>query len=263
MLWLIRHWLKAPVHETNECSKVVVSGGRKTKVGTPQGGVISPLLANIYFRRFLLAWDKFGFGLKFRSRIVNYADDFVILCRERANEALQAARNLIAKLGLTLNEEKTRVCQAGETPFNFLGYTFERLYCFGGKPYMGMRPSDKSASKYRESVQQLTARDQTLKQAETVVKAINRVVRGYWNYYCLGTSKRLRWELNQYTRYKVWRWMLCKHTKPLKRTGAKQSGSPELKARVKATQQLLINGMNIPDKSLGYRGNRMPCEVKL
>ena len=89
-------------------------------------------MANIYFRRFLLAWEKCGFASKFCSRIVNYADDFVILCRERAQDALQGARNLIAKLGLTLNEDKTRVCHAGETPFNFLGYTFETLYRFGG-----------------------------------------------------------------------------------------------------------------------------------
>ena len=263
VLWLIRHWLKAPVQETNEAGKGVLGGGRKTKVGTPQGGVISPLLANIYFRRFLLAWETFGFGRKFRSRIVNYADDFVILCRELAAEALQAARNLIAKLGLKLNEEKTRVCQAGETPFNFLGYTFETLYRYGGQPYLGLRPSDKSASKYRENVQQLTAAKQTPKKAETVVEAVNRVIRGYWNYYSLGSSGRLRWELNQYTRYRVWRWTQRKHARPRKRTGAKRSGGPDLKARIKATQKKLVNGMNIPRKSLSSGGRRMPCEVQL
>ena len=188
------------------------------------------------------------------TRIVNYADDFVILCRKQVGEALQAARELITKLGLTLNEEKTRECQAGKTPFNFLGYTFETLYCFGGQPYLGVRPSDKSASKYRETIQQLTARDQVAKKAETVVEAINRVTRGYWNYYCLGTSKKLRWELNQYTRYKVWRWTLRKHTKPLKRKGGKQSGASEVKARVKAAQRLLINGIQIPGKPLSRRG---------
>ena len=263
VLWLIRHWLKAPVHEMNEAGKVAVSGGRKTKVGTPQGGVISPLLANIYFLRFLLAWEKFGYGRKFRSRIVNYADDFVILCRERAREALQAARNLIAKLGLTLNEEKTRECRAGETPFNFLGYTFETLHRFGGQPYLGLRPSDKSANKYRETVRQLTSAAQTPKKVETVVEAVNRVIRGYWNYYSLGSSGNLRWELNQYTRYKVWKWTQRKHAKPRKRTGAKRSGAKDLKARVKAAKKLLVNGMKIPRKSLTYWGRRMPCEVKL
>jgi RNA-directed DNA polymerase len=261
VLWLIRHWLKAPVHETNEAGKMAISGGAKTKVGTPQGGVISPLLANIYFRRFLLAWEKFGFGRKFCSRIVNYADDFVILCRERAGDALKAARDLIAKLGLTLNEEKTRECQAGKTPFTFLGYTFEMLHCFGGKPYLGLRPSDKSASKYRESVRKLTSADQTPKSAETMAEAVNRVIRGYWNYYSLGSSQKLRWELNQYTRFRVWRWTLRKHARPRKRQGAKRSGAPELRARIKATKELLVNGMNIARKSLSNLGRRILCEV--
>jgi group II intron reverse transcriptase/maturase len=253
ILWLIRHWLKAPVHETNERGRVVVSGGKKMKVGTPQGGVISPLLANIYFRRFLLAWEKFGFGTKFCSRIVNYADDFVILCREKAGEALQAARKLITTLGLTLNEEKTRECHAGETPFNFLGYTFETLYRLGGKPYVGLRPSDKSAKKYRETIRQLTAADQTSKQVETVAKAVNRVVRGYWNYYSLGTSHSLRWQLNEYTRTKMRNWTLRKHAKPRKRTGAKQSGGRALNERVKAARNLVLNAMNIPRKRSATR----------
>jgi RNA-directed DNA polymerase len=246
VLWLIRHWLKAPVQETNEAGKVVVSGGRKTKVGTPQGGVISPLLANIYFRRFLLAWEKFGFGKKFTSRIVNYADDFVILCRKQAGEALQAARKLLTTLQLTLNDEKTRECHAGKTPFNFLGYTFETLYRFGGRPYLGLRPSDKSAKKYRETVRELTAADQTPKTAETVVGAVNRVIRGYWNYYKLGSSGTLRWQLNEYTRYRVWKWTRRKHARPRKRQGAKRSSGKSLKARIKTTKQLLLDALKIP-----------------
>jgi len=248
VLWLIRHWLKAPVHEMNERGKVVVSGGKKTKVGTPQGGVISPLLANIYFRRFLKAWEQFGYGRKFQSRIVNYADDFVILCRERANEALQSARNLIAKLGLTLNEEKTRVCQAGQEPFNFLGYTFETLYRFGDRPYLGLRPSDKSADKHRETVRQLTAADQTSKEVGTVAETVNRVIRGYWNYYSLGSSGRLRWQLNEYNRDRMRIWTRRKHARPRKRWGIKRSSARELKKRVTANKKLLLDALKIPRK---------------
>ena len=260
VLWLIRHWLKAPVHETNEAGKVVVSGGRKTKVGTPQGGVISPLLANIYFRRFLLAWEKFGLDRKFQSRIVNYADDFVILCRNQAKEALEAAGNLIAKLGLKLNEEKTRVCQAGETPFDFLGYTFETLHRFGGRPYLGLRSSDKSAIKYRETVRELTAADQTWKQTETVVEEVNRVIRGYWNYYSLGTSGTQRWQLNEYTRYRIWKWTRRKHAKPRKRTGAKRSGAKGVKARSRAAKELLLDALKIPRKPSAIRN--VACSAK-
>ena len=140
------------------------------------------------------------------------------------------------------------MCHAGETPFNFLGYTFETLYRFGGKSYLGLRPSDKSAKKYRETVSQLTASNQTGKKAETVVDAVNRVIRGYWNYYSLGTSHRLRWQLTEYTRSKTREWVLRKHAKPRKRTGAKRSGAKELKERVAATQKWLLDAMKLPRK---------------
>jgi RNA-directed DNA polymerase len=246
VLWLIRHWLKVPVHETNERGKVVISGGKKTKVGTPQGGVISPLLANIYFRRFLVAWEKFGYGKKFQSRIVNYADDFVILTRRKAREALDAARGIIGKIGLTLNEEKTRICTAGKEAFHFLGYTFEKLHSVGGKPYLGKRPSDKSVKKVREKIRKLTASDQTWKTQETVVGAVNRVLRGYWNYYSVGTTERLRWVLDQYTRESVRDWALRKHARPRKRSGAKQSRGAGLWMKVRMAERLLINVYQIP-----------------
>ena len=246
MLKLIKAWLKVPVHETNEKGNVAVSGGRKAKVGTPQGGVISPLLANIYFRRFLVAWERFGYGKKFQSRIVNYADDFVILTRRKAREALDAARGIIGKIGLTLNEEKTRTCTAGKDAFNFLGYTFEKLHSVAGKPYLGKRPSDKSVKKVREKIRELTASDQVSKEAETVVGAVNRVLRGYWNYYSLGTTGRLRWALDRYTRESVRDWTLRKHARPRKRAGNRKSGGAGLWTKVKAAERLLIDVYKIP-----------------
>lgn len=245
VLWLIRHWLKVPVHETNERGKVVVSGGRKTKVGTPQGGVISPLLANIYFRRFLAAWEQFGYGKKFQSRIVNYADDFVILTRNKAGEALDAARRIIGKIGLTLNETKTRVCQAQDS-FTFLGYTFGTQYQFGGKPYLGKRPSDKSVAKHRESIRELTSPDQTSKAAETVAAAVNPVIRGYWNYFGLGANSTLRWELQRYAWERMGIWARRKHARPRKRKGMKRSAGGSLKAKVKAAQALIVNPLRLP-----------------
>lgn len=95
------------------------------------------------------------------------------------------------------------------------------------------------------------------------MEAVNRVIRGYWNYYSLGTSGKLRWELNQYTRCRVWRWTRRKHAKPRKRTGAKRGGAPDMRARIKAAKQGLVNALNIPRKSLAYWGRRMPCAVKL
>ena len=246
VLWLIRHWLKVPVHELNEKGRVVVRGGQKTKVGTPQGGVISPLLANIYFRRFLVAWREFGWHEKFRTRIVNYADDFVILSRGCGRQALNVARRLIKALGLTLNEEKTRLCKAGPDPFNFLGYTFEKLYSFGGRPYLGQRPSDKSVKKFRETVRELTASDQVSKEVTTVAAAVNAVIRGYWNYYSMGTSSRLRRQLNQHTWERMRIWVLRKHTKPRKRKGIQRSRGQALWAKVRAAQALLLDAVKVP-----------------
>lgn len=258
VLWLIRHWLKAPVHEVNERGKVVISGGQQTKAGTPQGGVISPLLANIYFRRFLVAWESWGWDKQFQSRIVNYADDFVILSRNRGRAALHAARQLVVRLGLTLNEEKTRMCQAGRDSFNFLGYTFEKLYTRGGRPYLGKRPSNKSVAKYREAIRQLTAADQTSKEARTVAEAVNRVTRGYWNYYSLGTSGRLRWELSRYAWERMRIWAKRKHAKPRKRKGVLRSQGSGLWAKVGAAQALLLEAWKIPRHPAE---RRMSCAV--
>jgi RNA-directed DNA polymerase len=246
VLWLIRHWLKAPVHELNGKGRVVVSGGQKTKVGTPQGGVISPLLANIYFRRFLVAWRQFGWHQKYRSRIVNYADDFVILSHGRGREALGAARKLIQVLGLTLNEEKTRLCQAGRDSFTFLGYTFEKLYGFRGRPYVGPRPSDKCVKKFRETVRLLTESDQVSKGAGTVAAEVNAVIRGYWNYYSLGRYSGLRWKLTRYARDRMYIWAKRKHAHPRKRTGMQRSHGKALWRKIRAAQALLLDAFKVP-----------------
>ena len=147
VLHLIKMWLECAVEETDD-------RGRKTRTteakdsgrGIPQGSPISPLLANIYMRRFVLGWKKLGLEESLGSRIVTYADDLVILCRRgNAEEALIRMRELMGKLKLTVNEEKTRICKVPEGEFDFLGYTFGRMYQkTTGKAYLGMRPSKKS-----------------------------------------------------------------------------------------------------------------------
>jgi RNA-directed DNA polymerase len=209
-------------------------------------GVISPLLANIYFRRFLVAWEKFGWHKQFRTRIVNYADDFVILSCRRGREALCAARKLVKALGLTLNEDKTRLCQAGQDSFNFLGYTFEKLYSFGGRPYLGTRPSDKSVQKFRVKIRQLTAAKQVSKEARTVAAAVNAVIRGYWNYYSLGTSSGLRWQLNRYVKERMCIWAKRKHARPRKRKGLPGSRGGGVWAKVRAAEALLLDALKLP-----------------
>src|ERR1700681_1894075 len=117
-----------------------------TKVTFCVRGVLSPLLANLYMRRFVLGWKKLGLEKSLGSRIVTYADDLVILCRKgKAEEALQRMRELMGRLKLTVNEEKTRICKVPEGEFDFLGYTFGGMYSpTTGNARLGMRPSKKS-----------------------------------------------------------------------------------------------------------------------
>jgi RNA-directed DNA polymerase len=124
MLHLIKMWLKVPVEERDESGKRRLSGGKKSTCGTPQGGVISPLLANLYMNRFLKYWRITGRGEIFKAQVVNYADDFVILSRQCAAEALNWTRSVMTRIGLTLNETKTSIKEARTERFDFLGYTF-------------------------------------------------------------------------------------------------------------------------------------------
>jgi hypothetical protein len=222
-MWLIRRWLKVPVHETNMRGRVEVKGGRKSKVGTPQGGVISPLLANIYFRRVLVAWNQRGYDRKYGSRIVNYADDFVILCRGDAQGAYQAIRRLVHGIGLALNERKTRVVRAWQEHFNFLGFTFGQQYGRGGRGSLGEWPSAKNTKRYREKVRALTARDQTWRQAEEVVRQINQLTIGFWAYFRIGTTAKASHDLDEYVHERVERWARGKYKRPRRSLDSRQA----------------------------------------
>jgi len=250
VLWLIRHWLKVPVHETNANGKVVITGGKKTKRGTPQGGVISPLLANIYFRRFLKAWEDRELGDKLHSRVVSYADDFVILTKGRAREALAAARAILTKMGLRMNDEKTRTGRAWDQTFNFLGYTFGKLYARGGKAYLGFTPSDKSTQRYRDTVRQLTARDQTLKSVEAVAVALNRLTRGFWNYFNVGTTAATRGSLDKFLFDRTVRWAKRKYP----RSRGRADGGSTRFAKIKQAVKRLVWGSKLPRHPRVQRG---------
>jgi RNA-directed DNA polymerase len=213
VLWLIRAWLKSPVQEKNANGRTVIAGGKKTRIGTPQGGVISPLLANIYFRRFLKAWDELGWGQKFRSRIVNYADDFVILTQWRAKAALKAAQALLRKLGLNLNESKTRTVNVWDNSFDFLGYTFGKYHRWGGKAFLSQAPSQKNLKAYRESIREETGADRTCKTAEQVAQRLNWITRGFWNYFNQGTNSRMKHNLDNYLWNRMKQWVCRKHRK--------------------------------------------------
>src|SRR5208282_6543357 len=123
VLRLIKLWLSVPVEERDGKGRRRLVGGKRHRRGTPQGGVISPMLANLYMNRFLKHWRMRGCGAAFRAHLVNCADDFVILSCGHAEEALTWTRGVMAKLGLSLNEAKTSVKNARAESFDFLGYT--------------------------------------------------------------------------------------------------------------------------------------------
>ena len=160
VLHLIKMWLECPVEETDDRGrKRRTTEAKDKRRGIPQGSPLSPLLANLYMRRFVLGWKKLGLERSLGSRIVTYADDLVILCRRgKAAEALQRMRELMGRLKLTVNEEKTRICTVPEGEFDFLGYTFGRMYSAKtGQARLGMRPSKKSIRRMVEKLHALTA----------------------------------------------------------------------------------------------------------
>ena len=187
VLRLIKLWLKAPIEEWDGNGKRRMSGGKGSTHGTPQGGVASPLLANVYMNRFLKHWRLTGCGAAFRAHVVAYADDFVILSRGHAAEALAWTKAVMTKLGLTLNEAKTSVKTARTERFDFLGYTFgPHHYRKDGHWYLGASPSKKSVQQLKTKVGELLVPGN--KGSWPVVRdQLNRLLRGWSTYFSYGT----------------------------------------------------------------------------
>jgi RNA-directed DNA polymerase len=193
MLHLIKMWIKVPVEERDENGKRRLTGGKDNDRGTPQGGVVSPALANLYMNRMLKGWRQTKRGEQFRARIVNYADDFVILSRGKATEALEWTRGVLERLELTLNEKKTSVRNARVERFDFLGYTFGPHHSMRtGREYIGYSPSKKSVARIKEKVGDLLVPG-NMEPWEKVSERLNQIVQGWHAYFgCGATSKAYR-----------------------------------------------------------------------
>jgi len=211
VLRLIKAWLKAPVEERDEKGNRRRTGGKGSPCGTPQGGVISPLLANLYMNRFLKYWRITERGKAFRAQVVNYADDFVILTCRHAAEARDWTRQVMTRLGLTLNEAKTKLKEARRESFDFLGYTFGPQYNRkDGRGYLGARPSKKSVARLRGKLREVLRPGNKGAWWE-VRDRLNRLLHGWSNYFHYGTLQPVYRALNQHVEDRVRRFLRQRH----------------------------------------------------
>jgi RNA-directed DNA polymerase len=213
MLHLIKMWLIAPVEETDERGRTQrTTRNKDLKRGSPQGAPISPLLSNLYMRRFILGWKVLGHERRLGAKIVNYADDFVICCRGTAEVAMTTMRAMMQKLKLTVNEAKTHVCRLPDESFDFLGYTIGRCYSTRtGRAYLGTRPSRKKVLGLCREISEMTGRRWTLLDAADRVSRLNRMLVGWANYFCLGPVSKTYRSVDSHVRHRLRQWLCAKH----------------------------------------------------
>lgn len=209
LLHVIKSWLTAPVVEVVDGRPVRTAEARRRKRGTPQGGVISPLLANCYFRRFLLAWRDHGHQEQLDAYVVNYADDFVICCRPgNAATAMTRMSALMARLGLEVNTVKTRIVRLPEESFDFLGYTFGRFFGKDGRGYIGTRPSKKSVKSLLRRIHDRTSRQWYPDEPKNTVARISSLLRGWCGYFDQGPVMDIYELVRVYTDRRIRRWLM-------------------------------------------------------
>lgn len=213
LLHLIKMWLEAAVEETDEHgNKQRTTRNKDTGRGTPQGAPISPLLANLYMRRFVLGWKTLGHERSFSAKIVNYADDFVILCRGSAEQAMSAMRDMMTRLKLTVNDEKTKLCRLPEESFDFLGYTIGPYWSWRQRRMvLSTRPSRQSVKGLQAKISAETARNRTLLDAGDVVAKLNRMLNAWANYFCRGPVSTAYRNIDFHVQHRLRQWLTAKH----------------------------------------------------
>jgi len=186
ILHLMKSWLKAPVVEDRD-GKSKTGGGKRSTRGTPQGGVISPLLSNLYLNLLDRIWVRKEHQKRYGARLIRYADDLVILCRKGTDGAFGELRRILERLNLDLNEKKTRVLDANREGFKFLGFRIQKVVSGRtGKRYPLVRVSGEAMGRIREKVRKLTSRERTILPLEQVMEKLNETIEGWSNYFHYG-----------------------------------------------------------------------------
>jgi RNA-directed DNA polymerase len=213
VLHLVKMWLETPVEETDRRGqKRRTYHNRNQGRGTPQGAPLSPLLANLYMRRFVLGWKVLGYERQLLARIVNYADDFVICCRGTADQAMHAMRAMMERLKLTVNERKTRICRVPGETFQFLGYLVGQCYSARRqRSYLGMRPSGKAVQRICRVISEMTSRRWSYLPEADMVRMINQRLAGWANYFQLGSVGQAYNAVDRHATYRLRQWLRWKH----------------------------------------------------
>ncbi len=213
MLGLIKAWLEMPVEEDDgKGGKRRTCRARRDRKGTPQGSPISPLLGNLYMRRFILGWKMLGYARRYCSEIVNYADDCCVLGKAPAAEMLAAVKRIMDSLKFAVNEQKTRCLRCPDEAMAFLGYRIGRNYRpHGHGAYIGTRPSKASVQSICRKISMQTAARYGLMGSEDMVRRLNWMLSGWANYYHLGQVSPAYAALDAHTTKRLRQWLCRKH----------------------------------------------------
>jgi len=213
MLGWVKAWLEMAVEEDDgKGGKRRTNRARRERKGTPQGSPISPLLSNIYMRRFILGWKVLGHARRFKAEVVNYADDLVVLGKASSAEMLAVVENLMERLKLTVNAEKTRCCRAPEDSFEFLGYRIGRNFRRDtGRAYIGTRPSSASVRSICRRIGELTEPRYGLLDQKVVVGRLNRLMLGWSRYFILGQVSQAYATVDRHATRRLRQWLCRKH----------------------------------------------------
>jgi RNA-directed DNA polymerase len=206
VLHLIRMWLQVPVQEREASGGVTLTHPR---AGTPQGGVISPLLSNLYLHERDRRWHAPGGPRdRWKARLVRYADDFVVLARFIGDPIQQYLQALLeGELGLLINREKTQIVNLGKegAHLDFLGFTFrydQDRWGRADRKYLNLFPSAKAEKRLKQNVHEHTASRNNFKPVKQVIGEVNAVVRGWGNYFGYGYPRRVFDRVDWYVSYR-------------------------------------------------------------